>query len=165
MAIPVQQTNYMYGQPQQQYVPQQQTQFVQQNNQQMQQNFQYQQPQQQMQMNQQQIQPTITSDRIWVQGETGGKGYFVAKNTEQTLWDSEAQKIYIKTVNAFGRPSMVTLSYTVENETVEDNPVNNDISKLRAEFDELKNELRDFIKSNENRPKQYNKQNYNKKGE
>lgn len=50
---------------------------------------------------------------IWVQGEAGAKSYLVAPNTTVQLWDSESQKIYLKSADASGMPSIRTLEYTI----------------------------------------------------
>ena len=63
----------------------------------------------------QQQQYQTQSNVIWVQGEQAAKSYLTAPNTTIALWDSEAQKIYFKTTDASGIPSVKTLKYTVEN--------------------------------------------------
>lgn len=50
---------------------------------------------------------------IWVQGEAGAKSYMMAPNTTLSLWDSEDQKIYLKTTDQNGVPSMKTLKYEI----------------------------------------------------
>ena len=50
---------------------------------------------------------------IWVQGEAGAKSYLVAPNSSVTLWDSEAQVIYVKSADASGMPNMKVLDYTI----------------------------------------------------
>lgn len=66
------------------------------------------------QMNQQVNQPVKRPDDgfIWVQGESAAKSFMVAPNTTVTLWDSEAQVIYIKSADASGMPSMRIIDYT-----------------------------------------------------
>ena len=54
---------------------------------------------------------------IWVQGEAGAKSYLVAPNSTVTLWDSEAQVIYLKSADASGMPSMKIIDYTIRNST------------------------------------------------
>lgn len=58
-------------------------------------------------------QPTQTNSITWVQGESGAKSYLVAPNNTVTLWDSEAQVIYLKSADASGLPSMKILDYTI----------------------------------------------------
>ena len=41
-------------------------------------------------------QPQTNNGIIWVQGEAGAKSYLVAPNNTVQLWDSEDQKIYLK---------------------------------------------------------------------
>ena len=40
----------------------------------------------------------------------------VAPNTSVTLWDSEAQVIYIKSANASGLPTMTVIDYTIRSD-------------------------------------------------
>lgn len=77
--------------------------------------MQYQQPQpvQQAPTNPAPAQPT-TSNIIWIQGEAGAKSHLVAPNTTVALWDSEAQRIFLKSADAAGMPSMKILNYTIE---------------------------------------------------
>ena len=49
----------------------------------------------------------------WVQGIEGAKSYLVAPNNTVTLWDSEAQVIYIKSADNSGLPSMKIIDYTI----------------------------------------------------
>ena len=70
------------------------------------------QPQQQPQLQQQQNVGGI----IWVLGEEGAKSFLVAPNNTVPLWDSEKQVIYLKSVDAFGRPSLTVLDYTMRNQ-------------------------------------------------
>jgi hypothetical protein len=48
---------------------------------------------------------------IWVQGEAGAKAFNLPRNTTLPLWDSEANVIYIKSVDINGKPSMTTIHY------------------------------------------------------
>ena len=41
---------------------------------------------------------------IWVQGETGAKGYLVAPNNTVLLMDSEANQFYLKSTDGSGMP-------------------------------------------------------------
>lgn len=56
----------------------------------------------------------ITSNIVWCQGESGAKSHLVAPNTTVALWDSEAQRIFLKSADAAGMPSMKILNYTIE---------------------------------------------------
>lgn len=67
----------------------------------------------QVQQWQQPTQQTQASGIIWVQGEAGAKSYLVAPNTTVQLWDSESQKIFLKSADASGMPSIKTLEYTI----------------------------------------------------
>lgn len=157
----VAQANNYNQNPYQYYYPTMQPTYVQPNNmysgQQMNnQNYiQQQMPQQNMQP------PQISSDRIWVQGETSAKSYLVAKNTEQVLWDNEQPSIYIKTIDAYGRPNMIILDYTIRPVETQNNGVaNNEVSDLKKEIAELKDAITSL--SNQHQQRSY-KPNYNKK--
>lgn len=65
------------------------------------------------QMQQPQIPQTqqVSGGMIWVQGEAGAKSYLVAPNNTVVLWDSEEQKIYIKSADGSGMPAMKVLEY------------------------------------------------------
>ena len=54
------------------------------------------------------------SSIIWVQGEAGAKSYLVAPNNTVQLWDSESQRIFLKSADASGMPSMKILEYTIQ---------------------------------------------------
>ena len=103
---------------------------------------QYQQPQQQ------------NTGIIWVSGEAGAKAYLVAPNTTVQLWDSESQRIFLKSADASGMPSIKTLEYTIKEapQTASSPAVNNlpdyvtkaeseqmsgQIAALRAELDDM----------------------------
>ena len=82
----------------------------------------YYQPQYQPMMQQPQVPQTATqpipqpvsNSIIWVQGEAGAKSHLVAPNTTVPLWDSEAQRIFLKSADAAGMPTMKILNYTIE---------------------------------------------------
>lgn len=57
-----------------------------------------------------------SSDIIWVQGETGAKGYPVAPNTTIVLWDAESPTIYVKSADNTGIPTMRILEFTEKTE-------------------------------------------------
>ena len=60
---------------------------------------------------------------IWVQGEAGAKSYLVAPNTTVQLWDSETQRIFLKSADASGMPSMKVLEYTIRDQSPANAPV------------------------------------------
>ena len=102
----------------------------------------YQQPQMPMQP---QFQPQ--NGMIWVQGEAGAKSFMVAPGMVTVLWDAEAQRIYIKSADASGIPSMRTLVWTdaVADTQPQQNPVMDKLAaieatlaKLNARFEEAK---------------------------
>lgn len=66
-----------------------------------------------------QAQSNKYDDRIWVQGEVGAKAYLVAPMNTVTLWDTESQTIFIKSVNANGMPVMTKARYTFEQDKPE----------------------------------------------
>ena len=103
---------------------------------------------------QQNNQQSANSSIIWVQGEAGAKSYLVAPNTTVQLWDSEDQKIYLKSADASGMPSIKTLEYTVRGAEGLSEPFNADKGKyiLKDDFDGLKREL-EALKSDVNKIK------------
>lgn len=74
--------------------------------------IQYQQQYQQVQQ-QQNVQPQSVNNGAmqWVQGESGAKAYMLPNGTTLPLWDSEAQTIYVKSVDQNGKPSLTILDY------------------------------------------------------
>lgn len=114
----------------------------------------YNQPQPQYQQPQPQ---QVESQRVWVQGESSAKAYIVKNNTEQVLWDAEQPVIYIKTVDITGKPSTVTLDYTIRNPKVEDDQ--NETAALKAEISELKDMMKQLMNQRTNF-----KPNYKNKG-
>lgn len=60
--------------------------------------------------------PQQNTGITWVQGEAGAKSYLVAPNTTVTLWDSEAQVIYLKSADVSGMPSMKIIDYTIRDD-------------------------------------------------
>lgn len=48
-----------------------------------------------------------------VQGIGAAKAYNVPPNGRAVLWDSEAQTIYVKQVDAVGHPTLTILDYTI----------------------------------------------------
>ena len=55
-------------------------------------------------------QPNV-SGLVWVQGIEAAKAYLVAPNNTVALWDSEQQRIYLKSADASGMPSMRILDW------------------------------------------------------
>lgn len=105
-----------------------------------------------------QAQPQQTQGNgiIWVQGEAGAKSYLVAPNTTVQLWDSETQRIFLKSADASGMPSMKVLEYTIRDQTPANGPVaastpqvtnppdyatRAEIEALAAQIDTLKAEI------------------------
>lgn len=83
---------------------------------------------------------------IWVSGEAGAKAYMVAPNQTVTLWDSEAQCIYLKSADATGLPSIKILDYVIRDSAVnkpvvqsaETYATKDELDALRAEITQLK---------------------------
>ena len=75
----------------------------------------------------QQYQPMVQQQQntgiIWVSGEAGAKAYLVAPNTTVQLWDSETQRIFLKSADASGMPSMKVLEYTIRDQTAGNAPL------------------------------------------
>lgn len=89
-------------------------------------------------------QQTQTQSLIWVQGEAGAKSYLVAPNSTVTLWDSEAQTIYIKSADATGMPSIRTLDYTIrgnEEKVTVNYVTRDDFDRIEKEIDDIKKTL------------------------
>ena len=71
---------------------------------------------------------------IWVQGRPGADNFQMAPNTNLPLWDSEAQVIYLKSTDQFGKPSIKVLDYTVREETKQSSqPVSDYVTKADME--------------------------------
>ena len=90
--------------------------------------------------------PQPTTDMNWVQGEAGAKGYHVSPNTTVTLWDSEAQTIYVKSANAVGVPTITILDYQIRNQKPLNEPqtgfaTQDEVESLKKELEGLKAKL------------------------
>ena len=97
----------------------------------------------------------INNNIIWVNGEAEAKNYLVAPNTTIPLWDTESHKIYLKSSDSAGMPSIKILEYTVKEKN--SNPLTtdqiekkqdeyvklDDFKKLQKELDNLKEELKE----------------------
>ena len=79
------------------------------------------------------------------------------------IWDSEAPVIYIKTVDAYGRPSTLTLDYTIRNPQPEAADSN---QALRDEMAEMREQIRQLTAAvsaqNQNQQRNYNNKSYKK---
>ena len=82
---------------------------------------------------------------IWVQGEAGAKSYMVAPGSTVALFDSEAQRIYLKSADPSGMPSIKILEYNILDypapssaPSTNDYATKKDISMLHDEIEELK---------------------------
>ena len=62
---------------------------------------------------------TANNTIIWVQGLSGAKSYLVAPGATVPLWDSEDQKIYLKSADNAGIPSIRVLDYRIAPQTHE----------------------------------------------
>lgn len=98
-----------------------------------------------------QSQPQQNNSMVWVQGEAGAKAFALPPNTTIPLWDSEAQVIYIKSVDANGKPTMTILDYVdrsaptdqKENVTVE-YATKEQIDSLTEQFKSFNDKLNNF---------------------
>lgn len=100
------------------------------------------------QMVQPQPSQPVNSNLIWVQGEAGAKSYLVAPNNTLTLWDSEAQTIYLKSADASGMPSMKILDYTIRDNQIAKVPLKEKADEYvtKDELDSFKHEVKEMIK-------------------
>lgn len=62
------------------------------------------------------MQPYQPDPMTQVQGIGAAKAFNVPPNGRAVLWDSEAQTIYIKQVDAIGHPTLTILDYTIRKE-------------------------------------------------
>lgn len=98
---------------------------------------------------QQQIQTQAQSPLNWVQGEAGAKSFLVAPGNTVTLWDSEAQVIYLKSADASGMPSMRILDYTIRDNASQtpkiapqsDYATKDDVVSIQKQIDEIRANL------------------------
>lgn len=105
--------------------------------------------------NQQNVQtqnvPQNNGGIIWVQGEAGAKSYLVAPNTTVQLWDSESQRIYLKSTDASGLPSMKILEYTVLDNVVKSNTdkteyaTKDDINNINTKLAEFEKKIKELL--------------------
>lgn len=91
---------------------------------------------------------TQSSSIIWVQGEQAARSYLIQPNSTIALWDSDAQKIYLKSADASGMPSIKTLEYTILDGQPQQKAVpsveyatKEEVEKMRERLDHLYNEL------------------------
>ena len=128
---------------------------------------------------QQNQQPTNNSNIIWVQGEAGAKAQNVPNGCNMAFFDSENKCVYIKSVDASGKPSLTILDYNERNSGEQPQSdtaqyatkeqitaVNDELSKFatKDEFDSLNdsiNDLMDRIDEFENKIANINKQSQN----
>ena len=100
--------------------------------------------QQQTQNNNQQVN---NNSMVWVQGEAGAKAYVLPPNTTLPLWDSEAQVIYIKSVDISGKPTMTILDYVDRNAPTEVDSVQTEyatkeqVEMLNSQFTAINDKL------------------------
>ena len=106
-----------------------------------------------------------SSNRIWVQGVQGAKMYLVAPNSSVYLWDSESQRIYVKSADASGKPSIKVIKYIIMEDAEPkqaENATNEPQTKYVTleQFEGLKEELRalqgKMKNTNNNKGKKFN---------
>jgi len=81
------------------------------------------------------------SSIIWVQGLAGAQGYAVAPGQTVPLFDSDAQVVYLKSVDQTGKPTMKILDYTIR----EDTPSKNDVYVTKDELAKMIQELKESM--------------------
>ena len=130
---------------------------------------------------QQQVQQPNGMGIIWVQGEAGAKAYSnIRPDVPVALWDSEEPVIYIKSMDATGRPSMTILDYTerdlsdqkqqkvtveyatkeqIENLNDQYSSFSGKLNELSQHITEIENRITSFGK-----PQQNNNNNNNRRG-
>ncbi len=79
------------------------------------------------------------------------------------IWDKDKRSVYIKSVDAIGRPVTTILDYTVRGEEPETQPEPDYVSKqafndFRKEFDQMSNKLDSLIAYQQNRGGKNNRQ-------
>lgn len=91
-------------------------------------------------------QQQANSGLIWVQGETGAKGYLVAPNNTVLLMDSEANQFYLKSTDGSGMPLPLRVFKYEEvkpNQVPQASPESHPVEYVtKAEFDEFKSTLK-----------------------
>lgn len=93
----------------------------------------------------------------YVQGEAAAKAYPVAPGQFVVLIDTELPVIYTKTTDQFGRPLPIRILDYVERVQQEETVKSVDFVS-KSDFDNFKNEIRDLLKTNQNRQNNFKKQ-------
>lgn len=81
---------------------------------------------------------------VWVQGEAGAKSYLMSPNSTQMLMDSESNKMYIKSTDGAGMPTMRVFEY----KEVGNQPTPTQDSAdfvLKADFSALKDKVEEIV--------------------
>ena len=110
-------------------------------------NYSYQQqsaPQVQNQIN---IPNMNSTNLLWVQGEAAAKAAYVPVGCNMVFFDSEAQTIYIKSVDATGKPSLTILDYVERNSPVAGQPQHPEEQKIEYATKEQIDALSDQFSS------------------
>lgn len=97
------------------------------------------------------------SGLIWVIGAEGAKAYIVAPGTTVALWDTQAKKIYLKSVDMNGVPTMQTINYEVEGDAPAAAPVAAAVPVdyvTKADLKGIRDEIEDLWKRIESLPKE-----------
>lgn len=89
---------------------------------------------------------------VWVQGEAGAKSFLMAPNTTALLMDSESSKMYIKSTDASGMPSMRIFEYNEVNPQAPI-PQNSTEYVTKAEFEEFRSRMEDLAAKAEKKPR------------
>lgn len=87
-------------------------------------------------------QPPKSINMQWVQGIGAAKSFMIEPNSTMPLWDSEANKIYIKTTDIYGRTTgFKVLHYEIED--VMENGVTMDNFVTKDQFNSIIKEIND----------------------
>ncbi len=84
---------------------------------------------------------------VWVLGEANAKSYPVAPGCTVSLWDKDVNTIYLKTVDAFGVPSMRIYDYTERTNNAPISSQNAPINDFKVDFDKFvtRDELNEIL--------------------
>ena len=108
---------------------------------------------------------------IWVDGEVGAKAFQMPAgwpvNTPIPLWDTNAQVVYLKSINQMGMPNpLQKLHYTMEEQQSGYLPAASAISGdhheqyvTKEDFEQMKTELKEMLRANQSGKNQNNQQN------
>ncbi len=84
---------------------------------------------------------------VWVLGEANAKSYPVPPGCTVSLWDKDVNTIYLKTVDAFGVPSMRIYDYTERTANTPVSPTNTPKPDFNIDLDKFvtRDELNEIL--------------------